>query len=257
MIDVALESGGVRTLPELKNLPPAKPYGKAGGGWKEVNHGFLVESLIERFKTFKPVETRLFTSWNELNLSACILFAPKRAISPMLPALGIEASNSRKRGLAFYAGLIHEDRVMGNQTPLVIARTGGEDQATRLHWKYSAAFDMKQVGDDVFDWWRGQLQPGYHLKQSLMETPATLKQGADAIIYAAKEAKLIPWSKAGRILARWEHGTPYKSAWTLLETFWFLVAQTFPARQMPVMMEVKNLILTLFSNAPAKRGQTA
>lgn len=229
--------GANTTIDEVRNIPLTTPT-KAGGYWKGIPHGELVDTISDevRSRGWKITEELYCLSKDGADLAGAFSLTIPHLDSPEGQAysLGFLTSNAMRRSLTMVVGTTVEVCSNGMATGEIV-----------LCKKHTTNFDIITEVDFAV---------GRYLEKA-KDIPALVTRlrgrdlkpvEAEHVLMEAGRAKLMPWSRIGDVDKEYhnphhtEHGLD--TSWALLNAFTYTVKRNPPQQQMDQMNGFRALL---------------
>lgn len=224
------------SISQLRRVPMTRPKG-AGSRWKGIPHAQLMTTLQAAclaedfgFSNFHAAISRMGA---DVAASFCL---PNLVTSHRLtPFIGLVASNSGRKQLTYWIGALTKgDPPSLEGAPVVVGSLAGSRYEVDLDLKE----EIRHLLTDV---------PGYLLQLDEMIDPLEkaklLDHQAIGICALAGDRKIIPASRAFKVLDRWR-GCYNQTAWQLIRCFGFVVSMNPPHAQFEQCRQFLELVRT-------------
>ncbi len=204
-------------------LPAARHNG--GGVWKGVQHGLLVDTIIEQMSKHGCLvsEVKVELSRGDADMAAGFLLGTAEGRAA---CLGLTASNAKRLNLTFYVGF--------NCPPAIVFSSFAGARYTR---QFNVEDECRKAVEEWFT--RAKTIPAQLNRLAEINISSDL---SEHLLFIAGNRRHIPFSRIGRVQA--EFLKSRKSALHLLIAFSKIAQTNPPITQMNQIMRFHNLLLT-------------
>jgi hypothetical protein len=186
------------TLSDLRKVPVTQPAHGPGKIWQGVQHGQLVDRLMDHARdtlglTCDRSMSKFWTTKDGGDMAAALCVpAEKSGIAKLglVPFLGLAASNRQEMVLTAYAGAVEE----GTGAALIPGRLKRNKDAK---WMYTTSFDFDYVCRVVWKWWFSQMVDVEETYERMTYGPAVSPGRLNNVLMTIGRKKILPWSRVG------------------------------------------------------------
>lgn len=236
--------GANTTLDELRAIPLERPA-KAGRAWQGIQHGELVDAVIDEASSrgWTVGDMRFSVSKDRTGMAGAVdLVVPEIQMPTGVGlALGFLTANDRSRSVRLIVG--------GNVFCCLNGMARGDIVLSRRHTR---AFDLYESIQGAMDEYvfAAAAMPGEVLALQNMEAPP---DRTEHVLMEAGRQGIMPWTHLGEVdaqirnpsFAEWGKGT----AWTVYNAFTYVVKKSPALAQMNRIGKFRGLVLDSLGTA--------
>ncbi len=235
--------GNNTTIEDLRQIPLVRPV-DAGGRWKGIQHGELVDLIVADVEDRGWVlgESQFSVSNNGADMAGALSLAiPKmRRTEGLVLGLGILTSNNRHRALSLFVG--------GTVSVCTNGLTTGE---IVLHRQHTRCLDLRKQIQTALDYYTMAAWRIPKVVAGLRERELT-EQEHEHVLMEAGRRGFMPWSRLGDV--DWEYYRPRfggefgeGNSWAMLNAFSWVAKRNPPRRQMEQIDGFRKLLPTTYT----------